>query len=102
MTAFKTWADFAQNYSMVLFNNCVNLGDSEVLQEWAESHTCEPDEPDECRCEPMQWYAMAINELDMEHLNKEYNLDIFYSEVLQLYILPVYHYGTSWTHVNIK
>ena len=41
-------------------------------------------------------------EWDQEHLNETYGMDIFYSEILQLYILPVYHFGTSWTHVTLN
>lgn len=126
MHKFKTWADFAKNYDLVLFNQCVNLGDGEVLQEWIENHTCEAQEAlhhleeckkkeckeceeikneygecPECSCEPFQWYAIAAGEWDVEHLNENYNLDIFYSDFLGIYILPVYHFGTSWTHVDI-
>ena len=56
----------------------------------------------ECSCEPYQWYAIAISEYDQKFLNENFNLDIFYSDILGLYILPVYHYGTSWSHVSLS
>jgi hypothetical protein len=127
MKDLNTWADLANNYSLVLFNQCAELGDGEVLQEWMDNHTCEAQtarlhledceeenckqcaqyindygEYPECQCEPMQWYAIAAGEFDAEHLNETYDLDIFYSDFLGIYILPVYHFGTSWTHVNLK
>lgn len=101
MKELKTWEDLAQNYSLVLFNNCINLGrHQEVLEEWLENHTCEHKE--ECDCEVFQWYAIAIGDLEAERLNEKYNLDIFFSDYLQLYILPVYHYGTSWDYVDLN
>jgi len=56
----------------------------------------------ECNCEPMQWYAIAVSDSEAEWLNENYSLDIFYSEVLGLYILPVYHYGTGWDYVDLN
>jgi hypothetical protein len=109
---WETWADFANCYDLVLFNNCVNLmsrengSDEGVLYEWLESHSCEAQENDygdspECSCEPYQWYAIGVGEWEAEQLNKHNELDIFYSNILDLYILPVYHFGTSWTHVSL-
>ena len=123
----KTWADLAKTYSLVLFNECVNLNDGEVLHEWLENHDCEQenmrlhlDQCDkenctqceeikndygdcpECACEPFQWFAIGASEWTVEHLNNEYDLDIFYSDYLQMHILPVYHFGTGWDHVNLK
>ncbi len=126
MNNYKTWADFAKNHSLVLFNECVNVNDGAVLHEWIENHDCEQDnmrfhleecekeackkcdeirhdygDCPECACEPLQWYAIGIDEYSMERLNKTYGLDIFYSDTLDIFILPVYHFGTGWSHVNI-
>lgn len=56
----------------------------------------------ECQCEPYQWYAIAVSDDEAEWLNKNYSLDIFYSETLDLHILPVYHFGTAWDYVNLN
>ena len=137
MKTYKTWEDFANDWDLVLFNNCVNLVSQDdtsyfegVIMEWMDSHNCEyanarceiedlADSEDaedikrrddliaeygespECSCEPMQWYAIACGDSDAEFLNETYNIDIFYSEILGLHILPVYHFGTGWSHVNI-
>lgn len=93
----KTWADLAQKYDLVLFNNCVSLGNSEVLDEYFEEVGFNEEEEKDV----YQWYAIDINEFGKEYLNKTYNLDIFYSEVLDLYILPVYHFGTPWEGVRL-
>lgn len=138
---WTTWADFANCYDLVLFNECTNLVhrenksyDEGVINEWLEAHSvnCEAeharhrlDEIDEdtedddekkerqeilgewgdcpeCNCEPYQWYAIGVSEWDSEFLNKHFNLDIFYSDTLGIYILPVYHYGTAWSHVSLS
>lgn len=103
MKTFKTWGDLSNHYSLVLFNNCVKLNDGAILNEWMENHKCELEDGQEyCECEVYQWYAIAISEFDQEYLNKKYNLDIFFSDTLGIYILPVYHYGTSWDYVNLN
>ena len=106
---WTTWADFANCYDLVLFNEAPNLVhrdnksyDEGVLYEWLESHDCDREEDEECACDPFQWYAIAVGEYEAEFLNKYFNMDIFYSEVLGIHILPVYHYGTSWSGVPLS
>lgn len=107
---WTTWADFANCYDLVLFNNAPNLESIEskneegVYVEWLESHTCNYQDEglEECQCEPFQWYAIAVSESTCEWLNKSFNLDIFYSDILGIYILPVYHFGTSWDYVSLS
>jgi hypothetical protein len=107
---WTTWEDFANCYDLVLFNECVNLvhrddkGNEEgVIYEWMESHTCDKEsEDDDCQCETFQWYAIEVSEWTCEWLNKSFNLDIFYSDILGIHILPVYHYGTSWDNVSLS
>jgi hypothetical protein len=130
MQDIKTFADFASRFDLVLFNECVNLADGRVLEEYLENHSCEFENArmeidtlkengkenskkckelideygdcPECSCEPYQWYAISINEYDVEYYNEEYALDIFYSDTLGIYILPVYHYGTAWDYVPLN
>jgi len=45
---------------------------------------------------------MEVNEDDQKRLNNEFKLGIFYSDTLGIYILPVYHFGTSWRMLNLK
>jgi hypothetical protein len=49
-----------------------------------------------CQCEMYQTFIIDIDEMDIEYLKKEFNLDIFYSDTIDNYILQVYHFGTSW------
>lgn len=129
MKQLKKWSDLPNQYPMVLFNNMVNVDDGAVLMEWMDQHNpnCEAEqarehiencdikdckecaklkdefgEYPECNCEPYQWYLIEVNEFDVEHLNKEFNLDIFLSDTLDAYVLPVYHYGTAWNMLLLK
>lgn len=108
---WTSWADFANCYDLVLFNECTNLVHRDnnsyfegVITEWLQSHDCGAnyEEDEECTCEPYQWYAIAVGEYEAEFLNKYFDLDVFYSEILGIYILPVYHYGTAWSHVSLS
>jgi hypothetical protein len=106
---WTTWEDFANCYNLVIFNECTNLinrneGNEEgVYYEWLEHHDCNYEEEglEQCECEVFQWYAIACIDSDKEFLNEYFELDIFWSEVLKIHILPVYHFGTSWSHVSL-
>ena len=122
-----TWQDLAERYNLFLFNKCINLGEGAVYEEWQENHHCDSkdardhletcevkDCPEckkiieefgeypECECEVYQWYLIDLDESDQKYLNEEFDLDIFYSETLEQYILPVYHYGTAWRMLKLK
>ena len=104
MYDLKTWGDLARNYNLVLFNQAPHLGDGEVLDEFTEF--CQDKEPpsedeDFEYPEVFQWYAIGLNQLQADTLNKEFDLDIFFSDYLGIYILPVYHFGTSWDILNL-
>lgn len=101
---WKTWEDFANCYDLVLFNQCVNIENSDVLERLYESYTWDDSEDPEHEnmSEVFQWYAISASEWDVEYLNKHFNLDIFYSDMFGMYILPVYHYGTSWDYVSLS
>lgn len=45
--------------------------------------------------EPYQYYLVSANEWDIERL-KSYGVELGYSELLDLHVLPIYDYGTSW------
>lgn len=67
---------------------------ADIVNDWGEYPSCE--------CEPYQWYIIDTNESEVEFLNKEFGLGIFESDILDLYILPVYHFGTSWGIMGLK
>lgn len=48
-----------------------------------------------------QYFLTSMNESDVDYLNKYYpdELIITYSDVLDLYVLCVPHWGTNWSYV---
>ena len=123
----KSWGDLASRFDLTLFNCLPNINNGAMLEEWSEIHTCESIEArnhiegceikdckkckelieefgeyPECECEPYQWYIIDIDKFDFKALNDEFDLDIFYSETIDNYILPVYHFGTSWRIMGLK
>lgn len=49
--------------------------------------------------EIFQWYLTDASESDVEWLEEHFGLLFTYSEVLDLYVLCVDHYGTNWYYV---
>lgn len=43
-----------------------------------------------------QSFIVAVNEWDIERL-KEYGVEVGYSELLDVHVLPIYDFGTSWS-----
>ena len=98
----KTYEDLAKRYDMILCNNILNI-DEEAIHNWlevAETETDEDGEPIEAS-EPYQWFIIGLSEWEYKNLTETYELDIFYSEKLDNYILPIYHYGTRWSHITL-
>ena len=50
-------------------------------------------------CEPYQYFLIDANDWKIEEL-KEYGIELGFSEKLQHHILPIYDYGTSWSHFS--
>ena len=98
----STWARLFESFNntLVLFNNypeiCqkANAYDDEPLL-----RACEDDD-----VEVSQWYIVDLNDLDIKYLEKitQGEIKCYWSELLGLYIMPVYHVGTSWRIVDIE
>lgn len=93
----KTWGDLDRRYKLILFNNCTEIDDGAVFKEYLQSLEEDKDEEEEI----FQWYVIEIDEDEKDFLNEKYGLNIFYSETLGLFILPVYHFGTSWDYMDL-
>lgn len=46
-----------------------------------------------------QWYLTDCSVQDMEYLRDTFGLKFTYSELLEVFVLCVDHYGTSWDYV---
>jgi len=100
---------------MVLCNNIIKVDEgffednSELF--WKDCEECEGTgktqaEPcDECNgegrfdIEPYQYFIVGVSQWDIERL-KEYGVEVGYSNALDVHILPIYDYGTSWSHFS--
>lgn len=50
-------------------------------------------------CEIFQWFLTDCSESDVEFLEQHFGLKFTFSDALDLYVLCVDHYGTSWDYV---
>lgn len=79
----------------ILCNNIVNVD----LESIYENFTSTP-EDDEFP-EIYQWYISDCSDSDVKYLTEHFPGVLFtYSEKLELWILCVTHYGTSWNYVD--
>lgn len=88
-TNYRTAAKWLNN-SLILCN--------EIMQEETFWENCrfELSEPTEI----YQTYLTDCNLSDVEYLEKHFGLIFSYSEKLDLFVLCVDHYGTSWDYVS--
>lgn len=87
----------------VLCNNIVDVDQSiydNLMNVW--SYTNPDDDEEENYPEIYQWFLTNATEDDVKYAQMHYPEVIFvYSDVLDLYVLAVQHYGTSWDYVKI-
>lgn len=54
---------------------------------------------DDCTIEIFQWYLTDCSEPEVEYLEETFGLKFTYSELLEVFVLCVDHYGTAWDYV---
>lgn len=84
-----------------LHNNLILCNDIEKIDEnlWENYRFELTEENGAIDIEIFQYYLTDCSEDDVEWLEKHFNLKFTYSEKLDLYVLCVTHYGTSWDYV---
>ena len=78
------------NNSLILCNDIPSIDDSIFWNnrfEWSEES------------EIYQWFLTDCSESDVEYLEQHFGLKFTFSDALDLYVLCVDHYGTSWDYV---
>jgi hypothetical protein len=55
---------------------------------------------DHCAREIFQWFLTSASESDVQYLENRFGLLFTYSDLLDVYVLCVDHYGTSWDYVS--
>lgn len=108
-TVYIKRLDLFEHIPMILFNNINEIDESFIednLELFSEKCTCNDGTIDGDKCENCggngyidheiyQYYIVDVSEFDIERL-KEYGVTVGYSNKLDLYILPIYDFGTSW------
>lgn len=59
------------------------------------------DEENDTEVEVFQWYLTDISQDDATYLADRFGLLFTYSDLLNMYILCVNHFGTSWKYVDV-
>ena len=68
-------------------------------EDWHESDPFGLYHPD-CDREIFQWFLTDCSQNDVEYLEEHFGLLFTFSDVLDLYVLCVDHFGTSWKYVH--
>lgn len=101
-----------KNLPMILCNNITEADESFIEDNYElfydDCEECDGQgEKDGKRCdncggdgrydnEIYQYFLVGINDWDKERLS-EYGVELGYSKLLDLYVLPIYDFGTSWS-----
>lgn len=94
-TNYKTAVNWL-NGSLILCNDIVNIDNSVIENYRFEYYNEETDEYTEI----YQYFLTSYSLDDVRFLEDHFNLLFSYSETLDLYILCVDHWGTSWDYVT--
>ena len=94
-TNYKVAAHWLNN-SLILCNDIVEK-DASVF----DNLRFDPyDEENDSYTEIYQWFLTDCTKSDVEYLEEHFGLLFSYSDLLDLYILCVDHYGTAWDYVS--
>lgn len=84
-----------------LHNNLILCNEIPAIDEtiWDNMHFSLTNEEDENYKEIFQWFLTDCSEDDVQWLEQHFGLLFTYSEKLDLWVLCVDHYGTTWDYV---
>lgn len=84
-------------FSLILCNNITEVDESffEDNPEVFYSMDTEEDDDEPEMLEPYQFYLTNCDKRDVDYLNS-WGVRLGYSEALDLYVLPIYDFGTGW------
>jgi hypothetical protein len=86
------------NNSYILCNNIVEIDESLFYSDY----NIVNEGFYESEQEIFQYFICDCSESDAKYLNKFFGIQFLFSEKLDCYILPVFHYGTSWDYVRVE
>ena len=93
-TNYKVAVNWCNN-NLILCNNICEIDESVIENCRFDFY----DEETEEYTEIFQWFLTDCNQFDVEFLEEHFGLLFSYSDKLDMYILCVNHYGTSWDYV---
>ena len=99
----KMYTDYATASSwgginLILCNNLPEI-DPECA---GDAYSTLYDEENDEYPEIFQWYLTDLSEWSKNWQEKTFDIKYVYSSVLDLYVMPVTHWGTSWTAVSCE
>lgn len=83
------------NLNLILCNDIASVDPSVLDNMRFDSY----DEENDTYVDIYQYYLTSANESDVDWLEEHFGLHFTYSDALDLYVLCVLHYGTSWDMV---
>ena len=96
-TDYRT-AAYWGNTSLVLCNNIPEIDPSV----WENARFQTFDEETGRPAEVMQWYITDLTTSGVEYMEQTFDLHYTYSDLLDCYILCVFHWGTPWNGVRCE
>jgi len=113
-TVYIKRLDLFKDLDMVLCNN-ISQADPAFMEDnmhiyYGECESCEGEDCEGCEdcgedgryeMEPYQMFLIDGSEYNLERL-KDFGITIGYSELLGVHVLPIYDYGTGWSHFSYR
>lgn len=72
------------------------LADKEEAEYYENDYDRYLDSFEEQRFQVYQWFLTDLTEMEAKYKHEVFGLEYYYSEKLEMYVMPVYHFGTSW------
>ena len=95
-TSYKTAVTWLDG-NLILCNEIPSI-DASIFDEMRFDYVDEEDN----YIDIFQWFLTSYNRSDVEYLEKTFGLLFAYSNLLNLYVLCVDHFGTSWDSVPVE
>ena len=97
------------NNALILCNDITEI-DSSVYENqrfsnwrnWETGEECDADDEKATEVDIYQWYLTDCNEDAVKFLERHFGLLFTYSDLLDLYVLCVDHFGTGWDYVEVE
>lgn len=97
------------NNALILCNDITEIDNSVYENQrfsnwinWETGEECDADDEKATEVDIYQWYLTDCTEDAVKFLEKHFGLLFTYSDLLDLYVLCVDHFGTGWDYVEVE